>query len=279
MFCLFVHLYMLTNFGDLRLSTFSCRFIVYISTFAKPMGLYLTFLFAIERIYMKILPKTNYRLLFKRIYFLLICLTMILIFAIKFYQIMKYIPNVPASPRQKLNIPNDNSDDDDDDDDDDNQNNTTGDINFQFCFRTMNVETYAKILSFYLIQYWYEYVIFALIIVILLFFTVYYYFLPYIHSRTLPSTSLNTKFYLILSICYTVFEIILQILHAIVDKEDNRNTDTEVNSLEAMIFIYNLRSIILPSLICLITTNELKQWLYDLFIFRSYLNQINENDQ
>lgn len=266
MFSLYVHAYMLNGSGEPNLSYYTCRFIVYLSTFAKPIGLYLTLLFSIERIFTKILKNFQiYRLLFKRIYLLLICLGIFLILLIRLFEVKNYlkinesIANSTIISRQ--NIVNNN------------ENNKLIDdlLAFQYCYRLMNVKTYAKILSFYSIQYWFEYVILTIIILCLISFIIYLY-------RTSWCLSINTKFYLSLSSCVILFEIILQFLHLIVGAPDNNNSDTQVNFLQTMLFVYNFRCIVLPFIICLTICDSLKQWLYEFFILRSYFDSFNEND-
>ena len=60
MFCLYIQIYLISGPGEPNLSYHTCRFIVYISTFAKPIGIYLTLLFSIERLFTKILSKFFY---------------------------------------------------------------------------------------------------------------------------------------------------------------------------------------------------------------------------
>jgi hypothetical protein len=273
---------MLSGSGEPNLSFYKCRFIVYISTFAKPIGLYLTLLFSIERIFKKILSNfilciNNYRLLFKKFYLLFIFFGINFILSIRLYEVFKFVQIYQSKSNSSITSRKDMSNDDNDDD---NTNNSTDPIlNFQYCYRSMNFETYAKILSFYIIQYWFEYTILAIIILILLCFIIYQYFLPYIQHRPSSHLSINTKFYLSLSSCVILSELILQFLHIIVDAVENNNSDIQVNYLQMMLFVYNFRCIILPFIICLISCDSLKQWLYEFFIRRSYLDNFNENDQ
>jgi hypothetical protein len=142
----------------------------------------------------------------------------------------------------------------------------------------MTKETYAKILSFYVVQYWFEYVILTIIGLILGSIIVYQYCLPYFKHRSLAYTSVNMKFYLSLSSCVIVFELILQFLHLIVGADDNNYTKTQASFLQMMLFAYNFRCIILPLVICLTSCDALKQCIYELLILRSYIDYFDEND-
>ena len=75
MCCLYIQAYMMSDKGEPNLSNHTCRFIVYISTFSKPIGIYLTFLFSIERLITTILSNfllrfTKYRQLCRRLFIL-----------------------------------------------------------------------------------------------------------------------------------------------------------------------------------------------------------------
>jgi len=275
---------MLSGSGEPNLSFYKCRFIVYISTFAKPIGLYLTLLFSIERIFKRILSNfisrtNNYRLLFKKFYLLFIFFGISFILSIRLYEVLKFLQKNPSTPDSKITSRKDMINNDDDIDNNNTNNSTDRILNFQYCYRSMNIETYAKILSFYIIQYWFEYAILAMIILILLCFIIYQYCLPYIQHRSLSRLSVNTKFYLSLSSCVILSELTLQVLHIIVDPVENNNTDIQVNYLQLMLFVYNFRCILLPFIICLTTCDPLKQWLYELIILRPYLDNFDENDQ
>ncbi|CAF0830063.1 unnamed protein product [Rotaria sordida] len=274
MFCLYIQAYMLSGSGEPNLSFHTCRFLVYISTLAKPIELYLTLLFSIERILSKnllncISSTNNYRLYFKKFYLLLIFIGMSLIFSIRLYEILKFI-------KKNSSILNNNIISQDDQID---INNQTDKLNFQYCYRSLNVGIYAKILSFYTIQYWFEYGILIIISLILLSIIIYQYCLPFLQQHTLSRLSVNTKFYISLSSCVILFEFVLLGLHFIVTNENNNNTSTQVNYLQMMLVIYNIRCILLPFIICLTTCNPLKQWIYQLIILRPYLDNLNENDQ
>ncbi|CAF5031309.1 unnamed protein product, partial [Rotaria sp. Silwood1] len=93
---LYVHAYMINDEGELNLSYHTCRFIVYISTFSKPIGLYLTLLFSIERLFTKILSKflvrfIYYRQLCQQLYRLLIFLGIIIILSTRLFQVLNII--------------------------------------------------------------------------------------------------------------------------------------------------------------------------------------------
>ncbi len=274
MFCSYIQSYMLSNSGEPNLQFHLCRFVVYMSTFAKPIGLYLILLFSIERIFTKILSNfilrtKNYRLLFKKFYLIFIFCGICFILSIRLYEVLKFIQKNQSISNNNI-IFRQNTD---------NNNSTDRLLTFEYCYRSMNAETYAKILSFYIIQYWFEYVILAIIIFFFLCIIIYQYCLPYFQHRSLSSLSVNTKFYLSLSSCFILFELILQFLHMVVANVDNDNTATQVNYLQLMLFLYNFRCILLPFIICLATCDPLKQWLYELVILRPYLDNFNENDQ
>ncbi|CAF2743423.1 unnamed protein product [Rotaria sp. Silwood2] len=272
-FFLYIQAYMLSGSGEPNLSFHTCRFLVYISTLAKPIELYLTLLFSIERICTKnllncISSTNNYRLYFKRFYLLLILIGMSFIFSIRLYEILKFIKKNPSISNsniisQKNKIVN---------------NNQTDPINFRYCYSSLNVEIYAKILSFYTIQYWLEYGILIIISLILLSLIIYQYCLPFLQQRSSSRLSVNTKFYLSLSSYVILFECVLLCLHFIISNADN-NKHTKVNSLQLMLFVYNIRCILLTFIICLTTCNPLKQWIYELIILRPYLDNFDENDQ
>jgi hypothetical protein len=262
---------MLNGASEPNLSFHTCRFIVYISTFAKPMGLYLTLLFSIERIFTKILRLKTNRLLFKNVYLLFIFLGICSIFVIRLIEVLKYIQRNDQSNFESRIISRQ----------DRTNNDTSTDrvLTFAYCYRLMSKETYAKILSFYVVQYWFEYVMLTIIGLILGFIVVYQYCLPYFQRRSLSYLSVNMKFYFSLSSCVISFELILQFLHLIVSAEENNNTDTQVKYLQIMLFVYNFRCIILPLVICLTSCDALKQCLYELLILHSYVNYFDEDDR
>jgi hypothetical protein len=236
------------------------------------MGLYLTLLFSIERIFTKILQLKNYRILFKKSYPILIFLCICLILIVRLIEVLTYIQRNNQSNSGTTIISRKDARDDD--------NSTNRVLTFEYCYRSMNKETYAKVLSFYIIQYWFEYVTLAIIGLILGFIIVYQFCLPYFkHRSSIIHLSVNMKFYLSLSSCVISFELILQFLHLIVDAEENNNTDTQVNYLQMMLFVYNFRCIILPLIICLTSCDPLKQCIYELLIQRSYVDYFDENDR
>jgi hypothetical protein len=266
---------MISGLGEPNLSIHTCRFIVYISTFAKPIGIYLTFLFSIERLIGKILSKlfsklNNYRQLFQILYKLLIFLGIIIILSIRLYEILKYIPrnqsNIPKSIVPKNNPHEDINDT--------SNNSTDRNIKFNSCFNSTNIDTYAKILSFYTIQYWFEYIALVIIICIFIILLIQQYRLPSSSSRF----SINTKFYFSLAICFISSELILLFFHFIIDDQKNNNKDMRLISFEFMLFAFHFRCIFLPCIICLTICQELKEFLYEFFILRPYLDNIDEND-
>lgn len=253
---------MLTDLGELNLSFHVCRFIVYLSTFAKPMGLYLTLLFSIERLFSKnllhsFLPNNNYRNCVKGFYLVFIVIGICSILSLRLYEVLNFITNNPSIDNSSSSI-----------------------TEFKCCYRSLSYKTYGKILSFYTIQYWFEYVMLAIICLILLTFIIYQYVLPFFQQRrTRSRLSVNTKFYLCLSSCVVLFEFVLLILHFLLTNHDINNSDTQVRRLQAMLFIYNLRCILLPFLICLTTCDPLKDWVHELIIVRPYTDNVDESDQ
>ncbi len=275
MFCLYVQIYLISGQGEPNLSYHTCRFIVYISTFAKPIGIYFTLLFSIERIIQKFLSKfflrTNlHRKLFKLLFKLMIFLGSISIFSIRLYEVMKLIPRYQNSVKQTY----DSTIDPRDAVTDITSNSTDRNITFRYCFQSVDIDGYARILSFYVIQHWFEYT--ALIIIILNFLII------IIQQCRLPRTStsrfsVNTKFYLSLSLCLITSELILSFFHLIVDDNDN-STDFQLRGIQLLLFAFNFRCMFLPLIICMTICDALKEFIYELFIHRPYLDNIDEND-
>ena len=275
---LYGQIYLVTGPGEPNLSNHTCRFVVYISTFAKPIGVYLTLLFSIERLIQKILSKFlpnlhRHRLLFQRLFKLLIFLGVISIFAIRLFEILKLIPRnkSPAEP-----ISDDDTPDPLDAITDTSSNSPDRNVTFNFCFQSMNIDTYARILSFYILQYWFEYTAFSIIILIFLLITIQQFRLPRASSSRF---SINTKLYLALTLCFIISESILLFFHFIVDDYNNNVTFVQLASLQLLLFSFNFRCFFLPLLICLIMCDGLKEFLYELLILRSYVDNINENDE
>ena len=276
MFCLYNQFYLISGLGEPNLSYHTCRFIVYISTFAKPIGIYLTFLFSIERLFTKILSKfvilsNKYRQLFQRLYPLFIFLGIISIFSFRLYQVLKFLPKTRSSANETAdndNIPPSSITDITD-------NSTDRGVTFQSCFNSMNIDTYAKILSFYVIQSWLEFALTAIIGLILLIILVQ-------QCRLLRNQqkrfSVNTKLYVSLSLCTIISEYLLFFFHLIVYDVTNNDTATERISLRFMLVAFNFRCILLPFIICITTCEPLKEFFYELFILRPYLENIEEND-
>lgn len=265
---------MLNGLGEPILSFHTCRFVVYISTFAKPMGLYLTLLFSIERLLTKnlsnlILPTNHHRLLFKRLLSLLIFISIGFIFSIRLYEILKFIQKNPTISNSNIISQNDT-----------NSNKSLKDqISFQYCYSSIDFDIYAKIISFYIAQYWFEYVILIIIILIFLYITVSQYCPPFIQKRSIAHLSINTKFYLSLASCVILFELVLLLLHFFLTNADNDNSNPQVNYLQTMLFAYNFRCILLPFIICLTICDPLKRFVYQLIIQRPYLDNFNDNNQ
>ncbi|CAF3804655.1 unnamed protein product [Rotaria socialis] len=277
---LYIHPHMINTQGDPTLSFHTCRFITFLSTLAKPMELYLTLLFSIERLFTKILLNfllqfTNRRLLFQRLYSLCIFLGTILIFSTRLYRVLLLIKR-----NQSINGQS-NSDDVDAIDKIADLDNSSLDSNiiFKYCSSSMNINEYATFFSFYTIQYWFEFLVFSINLLILLIIIIHQFCLTRIQRpNALHHLSVNTKFYLSLSSCTIASESILLFFHYIVDDIDNGGTTSQLVSLQCMLFVYNFRCIVLPLIICLTMCDPLKQLLMEIFITRSYLDNIDEND-
>lgn len=259
MSCLYIQPYMFTGLGEPNLSFDLCRFLVYISAFAKPMGLYLTLVFSIERMITKIFRWKTFRLLMKRIYLLFIIVIITIILSIRLWEILKYIQRNSSKDFEK--------------------NPTDRALNFQYCYRSIEKENYAKILSFYVIQNPLEYIVLALIALLGIVLFISQFCRPYVQRRSLSRWSVNTKFYFSLTFCLIAFELILLVLHQIVGNEDNENSETQVNYLQIMILIYNIRCIVLPLLICFTCCQPWKQGIYELIIRRNYREKLNDDDE
>ncbi|CAF0864491.1 unnamed protein product [Adineta steineri] len=277
---LYIQVYMTSSGGEPNLSYHSCRFIVYISTFAKPIGIYLTLLFSTERLFTKIFSKiflrlNNHQKLFQKLYTIIIFLCLLIIFSIRLDQVLKLLP-------RNQSIINQTSDAEMDtyvDISDTSNNSTDRNISFKYCFMSMNIDTYKKILSFYVIQSYSEHFMLSIIILILFTITFQQYCLLRNQQQGLTRRfSINTKFYISLSSCVIASELMLLFFHLIVDDINNNNTDVQLISLQFMLFAFNFRCIVLPLVICMTTCDPLKQLLHELFIVRPYLNNIDEND-
>ena len=269
---LFVQPLMLSGSGEPNLSFYSCRWIVYLSTLSKPTGLYLTLLFSIERLVTKILPKmmlraNGYQQLVKRFHSCLILTGMIFILSLRAHETLQLIPrNASTSASRARNDPVET-----------NRTMTEKTITFRSCYRSMNVETYAELLSFYTMQYWFEYVLFTLIVLV---------FVGIVVQqarcccppRSSCRSSVNTTLYLSLSSCVIFFESILLLLHSFIVVVDNNNTTTQVNALQAMLFVCNIRCMLLPWIVCLGTCQPFQQWLHELLVTRPFQESIDETD-
>ena len=262
MFLLYAQIYLVSSFGKPNLSYHTCRFVVYISTLAKPMGIYLTLLFSFERFMQKVLPHFSIRRqLFQRLFQLFILLGMIAILAIRLYEVLKVLSSNQSTSSGKQN---------------DNSNNSTDFvISDQFCSQSISMDDYARILSFYVIQYWFEYVALVIIFLLLISIIIQQYRLPLSPSRF----SINTQFYFSLAICLILSELILFFFHLIIKNEKYQSSDWKIISLKSMLFTFNFRCIVLPLVICWILCDPLKKFFYELIIVRPYLDNIDENDQ
>ncbi|CAF0771708.1 unnamed protein product [Adineta ricciae] len=274
MCCILIQPYMLSGSGEPNLSIHMCRFLVYISTFAKPFGLYLTLLFSIERIFTKYLSKTvfptnRHHSLFRKIFLLSIILTICSVLSVRLYEVIKFVENTSSGNNATSGRIADST----------NYNSSESILTFQYCYRLMNIGTYGEIISFYIIQYRFEYVIFALIALILLWMLIAQCCLPRARQRPLGSLSVNTKFYLSLASSVLLFELVLRLLHMSFDDSDYDNTQTQINYLQTMMFVYNFRCIFLPLVICMVLCDPLKQWLNEYFLKHSYADQLDATDQ
>jgi hypothetical protein len=99
-------------------------------------------------------------------------------------------------------------------------------LDFQYCYRSINIQIYAQILSFYVVQYSIDSVLLGIISLILLSIIINQYCLPRFQQRSSIQLSVNTIFYLSLSSCVILFELALLSLHVIVDKNANNNSQT-----------------------------------------------------
>lgn len=281
---LYIFAYLISDAGEPNLSYHACRFVVYISTFAKPIGLYLTLLFSIERLCTKVLSSfivyfANYHKLLRKLYLVSIILCAAFVFSIRLYEVLNLITPSQYNETKTVDNPNEQVDDIEDVKGKE-KNSKDRSIRFPYCFNTMDVDKYAVFLSFYTIQYWFEYLAFSLIILILLIILLQQCILPRIQQRNaMRPFSVNTKFYLSLSFCVVLSESILLFFHYIVDDPNNSNTIVDTTSLEIFLFIYNFRCIILSLVICLTTCDPLKSFIYEIFIARSYLDNFDESDR
>lgn len=273
---LYVQPYMLSGGSEPNLSLHTCRLVVYLSTFAKPIGLYLTALFSIERVFVKILAKfllktAQHRQLFKRGYSTSIALGILIILSMRLYEIMQYIP--PNSPNMKSvsDIRGVMLDTD--------SNATARILHFRFCYRSMKVETYAKILSFYVMQCWSDYFCFALILLVWITVLAHQCYFGHSQRRSASTWSVNTKLYLSLSSCVLVFELILRMIHSVVDNLKYDNTLTQVTFLQMMLFVFNLRAMLLPLILCVTLCEPWKRFFNELLFARAYLENVDEIDR
>lgn len=267
---LYVQPLMLSGSGEPNLSFYSCRWIVYLSTLSKPTGLYLTLLFSIERLVTKMLPKTllrtnGHQQLVKPFYWCFILIGLIFILSLRAYEILQLLPRNASTSRTRNNEV------------DTDRFSMERTITFRSCYRSMNVETYAKLLSFYTIQYWFEYVLFTLIVLIFVGLVVQQ--ARCCRQRSSCRPSVNTTLYLSLSSCVILFESISLLLHAFIVVVDNNNTTTQVNALQAMLIVYNIRCVLLPWMICFGTCQPFQQWLHELIVTRPFQASIDESDQ
>ena len=97
-------------------------------------------------------------------------------------------------------------------------------------------------------------------------------------GNSLHRFSVNTKFYLSLCSCVIGSEAVLFVDHFIIRKADNTNIESALTAIQWMIFTFHLRSIFLPIIVCILTCNPLKEFLYELFITRPYAENVEETD-
>ncbi|CAF0886600.1 unnamed protein product [Adineta ricciae] len=277
-FALYFQIYLVSFSGDLNLPYHACRFVIYISTFAKPMGLYLTLLFSFERVYTKILSKNYLRSklnqrLFQKIYPLITLVVLILIFGKRLYDVFQILPhNRTTVFEQTIDISNNSSNDIPDV----NDNSTDQNMTISCCFNTLNAQAYSKMLTFQISQYWFEYAIVGILFT--MFITILIQQYSSRQGNSLYQFSVNTKFYLSLCSCVIGSEAVLFVVHFIIKKADNTNTESALISIQWMLFTFHLRSIFLPVIVCILTCNPLKEFLYELFITRPYTENVEETD-
>ena len=142
----------------------------------------------------------------------------------------------------------------------------------------MDINQYATFLSFYVLQYWYEYLAFMLILINVCVFLLFQCCLPAAQTnRTRPST--NTRIYLILAIYLINVEAISTLFHLVVDDANNINDDIQLTGLEFLLQILNFRCLALPLIVGVVLSIPLKQFLFELFFTRPFLDQIEESDR
>jgi len=258
MFAVLIQLYFLTGSGEPNFSMNSCRFLLYISTLAKPMNIYLIFLFSLERFTKKILRIEFRPQIFRRIFQIFIYCIIGLVLSIRFYQIYR------LSLTSRSNS---------DSNDDLNENSTDSTLSFRYCFSSIELSTYAKILSFYIIRYWYEYYLFGLICLLCL--------ILIIQQIRLFTThvSLHTKFYLILSLTMILSESLFLLSNYIITNPDNDNKPVQTIFLQIYLFIFHLRCICLPLLLLYIQSYPIKEFVWELIFDKPYLENIPDHDQ
>ena len=258
-----IQFYLINGKGQIILPFHLCRSIVYFSSFAKPFGLYLTCLFSFERLLTKFFFKffstiDRFRQWTRTIFTLMIFFSVISIVLIRFYQVLNLIHRVSVEPVEPLGQ---------------NTNVTDPNMTFKSCFASMNTNRYATFLSFYVLQYWYEYVAFILILINLCL------FLFFQCRSSNQQWSVNTRFYLILSIYLINAETLSTIFHLVVDDTNNIYHDIQLTGLEILLQILNLRCFSLPLIIGLVMSMPLKAFFIELFFTRPFLSQMDENDR
>ena len=276
MSALHVQIYFMSNSGEPRLSFHACRLIVYVSSFAKPMGIYLTLLFSIERLVVKSLSTSlaslsRYRASAKRLFPLAILLNVFVIVAWRLFDVLRMIKRGPSRIDTTSNL--------DDEASAALNGSSTGNISFEYCFSSMSAETYANILSFYVLQSAWEYILIVVIILVLIVTIVHQCFIMPRELKSSFRCSVNTKLYFILSLSVVLSELILVFLHFLVDDHDKYNSGTQLPALQFMLFAFNLRCILLPLTICFIICDPCRSLVYDLLAQQSYLENIDEQDQ
>ena len=250
------------------------------------MALYLTFLFTMERFFTKIYSRfffqsvLHYRHAGRRVFVALIYLFIALIFSIRLFQVLTLIGRTAAAsaPESSESIVDPFGDIDDT-----SSNSSDRNVTFRFCFQSLNIDSYGKILSFYILQEWYEQLTIVGIVLFLVIFLVYQCCLSRLEripSRSSSRTfSVNTKLYLILASCVTTSEVILVFFHLIVDDVNNNNTALQLTSLQFMLFAFNFRTFLLPLMVCFILSQPLKEFLGDFLFVRPYLENIDDTDR
>ena len=276
-----VQFYFVANSGDVKLTFQFCRLLIYLSTFAKPLSIYLVGLFTFERLLTKFVLKyfsnvVVYRQFGRKLFNLTLVLCSISIGVFRFYDVFYSV--LQSKP---MNSTNDEQYANNDQDVPDLISNTTNQIiSFQFCFDTLDINDYRRLLSFYVIEYIGEYLILFFTIAMLLVILLQQICLSRVNDRSRFDWSWNTKLYVILAVSVVGSELFLLFFHLIVDGVNFSNNNTQLTSLQFMLFIYLIRCVVLPISVVIVFSDSLKRFVIDFFCFaRSSGKELNEDDR